>query len=608
MLQQYSKQKLAKAVAITLTGFTLTTLVGCQLSTLKFTGVNAPATDAEKREIIASPSIVIDLPGNKDKEFPIAFHTLVRSGDQFPSGTFGQLYDAEGNPLVGEDGEPVISNSNEHTSLIPVGSKLFSVSQHETRPGVINLMELDQDKKTGELTVTDVRNIDLAGVRGGWTHCAASVTPWNTHLASEEYEPNADAIDPVTGDGGSYYNAMADYYGGDLFALNPYDYGWNIEVAILNEAGDVNVEKHYAMGRAAIELSKVMPDSKTAYMTDDGTNVGLYMFVADKKGDLSAGNLYAMKWHQTSAEGAGAADLSWISLGHATDAQIKSYLNAKITFNDIFESVDPAEDFSCAEGFTSINTSSGQECLKVKEGMEVAASRMETRRYAAMMGATTELRKEEGIAFDIVGKRLFIAMSEVERGMEDFMKDGNPSTSYDKGGNNDIRLNGYNLCGAVYALDVGWDEEIGSAFVAKNMYGLLEGIPTSDTVVNPEPFNNSQNTCHIDGIANPDNLTFIDGQNTLIIGEDTGSGHQNDAIWSYNLASKELTRIQTTPYGSETTSPYWYPNINGFAYLMSVVQHPYGESDKDQATGDDDRRAYTGYIGPFPVMGLPAGK
>jgi len=35
---------------------------------------------------------------------------------------------------------------------------------------------------------------------------------------------------------------------------------------------------------------------------------------------------------------------------------------------------------------------------------------------------------------------------------------------------------------------------------------------------------------------------------------------------------------------------------------MSVVQHPYGESDQDKSTGAGDKRAYTGYIGPFPAM------
>ena len=77
--------------------------------------------------------------------------------------------------------------------------------------------------------------------------------------------------------------------------------------------------------------------------------------------------------------------------------------------------------------------------------------------------------------------------------------------------------------------------------------------------------------------------------------------HQNDVIWAYNLDSAELTRLQTTPYGSETTSPYFYPNINGFGYLMSVIQHPFGESDEDKLEEADEAFGYTGFVGPFPA-------
>ena len=72
--------------------------------------------------------------------------------------------------------------------------------------------------------------------------------------------------------------------------------------------------------------------------------------------------------------------------------------------------------------------------------------------------------------------------------------------------------------------------------------------------------------------------------------------------WAYNVKTKHLTRVETTPYGSESTSPYFYPNVGGHAYLMSVVQHPYGESDRDKLEDPGQARAYTGYIGPFPAM------
>lgn len=38
----------------------------------------------------------------------------------------------------------------------------------------------------------------------------------------------------------------------------------------------------------------------------------------------------------------------------------------------------------------------GPECLRVKPGQEILASRFETRRYLAMLGGTTEWSKMEG--------------------------------------------------------------------------------------------------------------------------------------------------------------------------------------------------------------------
>ena len=82
---------------------------------------------------------------------------------------------------------------------------------------------------------------------------------------------------------------------------------------------------------------------------------------------------------------------------------------------------------------------------------------------------------------------------------------------------------------------------------------------------------------------------MIPDYNQLIIGEDTG-GHQNDLIWIWDFEAKSLTRVASTPYGSETTSPYWY-TVGDWNYMTFVVQHPYGESDQNmlgaaEATGN----------------------
>ncbi len=571
--------------------------------TIEFTGVVAPATDAEKRVILSSQYAFVD-----GKQTEIGFHTILTGGEQRGDWKFGQLIDSQGNRLVDDEGNDRISVSNDFSSLLggadKSDNKLFMVSNFESRPAAMYLTELRQ-AANGELSAIRTRPLDFSHVAGGWVHCAGSVTPWDTHLGSEEYEPDQRQRDPATGSINSYYDAMGDYYGGDLLALNPYDYGFNVEVAV-DDFHNATVTKHYAMGRVAIELSYVMPNEKTAYITDDGTNVGLFRFEADNPGDLSSGRLYAAVYQETSTEGMGSANLDWVDMGHATNAQVKALIDSGTTFNDIFDRQEPAEGGGCAAGYTEVNHTYGHECLMLKPGMEVAASRLETRRYAAMLGGTTEWRKMEGITFDPDHNRLYLAMSEIARGMENNMKNGSPNASYDVGGHNHINVR-YNNCGGVYAMDVD------ANYKATNIYGLIAGIPTqaydaeSSVPAYDENGPYAANKCHLDGLANPDNITYMPGYNTVIIGEDTGSGHQNDIIWSYNLDTQALTRIQTTPYGSETTSPYFYPNINGYAYLISVVQHPYGESDSDKAGEMADpvgaAMGVTGYIGPFPAMG-----
>ena len=564
---------------------------GQTVRSIAFTGVNAPETNEEKQAVLASSKVKVD-----GQDYAIGFNIIMRSGDVVGGGTFGLIYDKNGNPIKGADGANLISNDNDFSSLLigKTDGKLYMVSHFEISPGAMYITELNQDKGTGKLTPVKTRNIDFSSFAGGWIHCAGSVTPWGTHLGSEEYEPDARKV-KATGylspDG--YGNTQALYFGLDpkgtadnYFSdggLNAYNYGWQIEVKV-NSFTDVVPIKHYSMGRVAHELAYVMPNKKTAYISDDGANVGLFRYEADTAENLTSGELFVAKWEQTSNASGGSANLSWISLGKAADAEIKTYIDQKIAFADMFDTATPDAGNVCPAGFTAINTTTGFECLKVKTGMEKAASRLETRRYAAIKGGTTEFNKMEGITLDPDTKTLYLAMSVVSKGMKD-----NDAT-FDKGGPNHIRLP-ENICGTVYALT------LDSNYVATKIYALVSGTPKTY----PADSAFAANKCDIDAISEPDNVTFMPGYKTLIIGEDTGN-HQNDMIWSYNIDTKSLTRIQTTPYGSETTSPYFYPNINGWGYLMSVIQHPYGESDQSKLPAAEAKRAYTGYIGPFPNM------
>ena len=74
--------------------------------------------------------------------------------------------------------------------------------------------------------------------------------------------------------------------------------------------------------------------------------------------------------------------------------------------------------------------------------------------------------------------------------------------------------------------------------------------------------------------------------------------HVNDIVWAYDLVNNNLTRIFSAPYGAETTSPYYYDNVKGWNYLVTVVQHPYsGSASKladSESTGERAERASAG--------------
>lgn len=581
--------------------------------TMSFTSIAVPTTDADKRINNASTSVTIN-----NVEESIDFHTLLRSGDASPDNNgehFALVKDAAGNALTQGDNlgntrydvsEPWYcgqSSGLDYTSFITYGSDLFAITALECRIGGAYITKLNQDAQTGELSVVSTKPVSFADVNGTYINCAGVTTPWNTHLGSEEYEPNMRTVTETD----QKIISIAKYNGYAPTAANAkyigYHMGWIPEIAVTDASGSTTVDKHYAMGRAAHELAYVMPDKKTVYLSDDGTNGGLYMYIADVAEDLSAGTLYAAKWIQESDIGGGSATLNWIDMGHATNTEIRTMLDTDIEFTNIFNFAAMDANGTCTTaggGFVPVNTSGGQECLQLVPGQEKAASRFEKRRYAAYLGATTEFSKEEGITYNSDDKKIYIAVSDVRYGMEDFAKKGTANTAYDLGGNNDIRLP-YNKCGTVYALDVqlGKRDSVGgtinSDFVVGNMYAEVAG--NAVTYTGELAFNQ----CDVNGISYPDNITYLDKYGILIIGEDTGY-HENDMIWAYNVKTKDMKRIFTSVYGAETTSPFWHKNINGFGYMTTVVQHPFGEDNIDKNLSKEDLNSYMGYVGPFPAL------
>lgn len=565
--------------------------------TLEFSPVGLPLENADERVVQATADVWIG-----GVRHPLGYHVIARSGDSIGSGVLGRLHRADGRPLVATDSSSRISADSGFSSLIAVGGALYTITHFQSFPGAMYLTELTRDGETGHLRPVDTVNMDLSSVGGVWSPCAGVVTPWNTHLGSEEHPPDArgfsDAktIGELPGD----VRDMARYFGVDVSnasrpafdlrrVVNPYRYGYPVEIEV-KIGGIYAAAKHYAMGRHSLELAYVMPDRKTVYLPQDGNRVGFFMFVADRAGDLTAGTLHAAIWRQESAENGGRARLDWVGLGHATDDGIGTLIENGIQFSDIFETALMSERGQCPVGFAAINTEGGPECLRLRVGMATAASRLEPLRHAAMLGATTEFQRGEGIAFDADSGTLFLALAEIRDGMEDGGND-------DRGSLNDIRLSA-NPCGAVYALGTEFDFLIDSQYVAKTMDAVIVGRPGAYPDGDPL----AANRCDVDAIANPGNLAFVSGYDTLIVAEESRNRLRNDAVWAWDVKTRTLTRILAAPRGSEAASPYWYGDIGGSGYLMTVVQHLRREVDGQTRRGTGDARSSIGYIGPFPPM------
>jgi secreted PhoX family phosphatase len=386
--------------------------------------------------------------------------------------------------------------------------------------------------------------------------------------------------------------------------------------------GTATVTKRYAMGRLATELADVMPDERTAYMGDDGRDTMLFMFVADKARDLSAGTLYAAKWEQRSADNGGSANLKWIRLGHADEAAIKALVDRGIKFSDIFETATPAEvqanpgqfkDFKPVfvyegqSGKRAPGSGAKQEVtwLKLKPGMETAAAFLESRRYGALLGATSEFTKMEGVTHNADDRKLYVAMSYIEAGMLD---GGNAERPQDhinlKGDTKDL------VCGGVYQSHLSGAQSdhggqpIKSEWVAVTMDPLLLGAR--------KPFGQPQGAydkCDTERVANPDNIKYSAEMRTLFIGEDSGT-HLNNFLWALNLDSGNLARLLSAPAGGEHTGLQVVPNLGGHTYIMGNIQHPgsandlrsYPDAIKVELRKKIDQRGSIGYLGGLPAL------
>lgn len=526
------------------------------------------------------------IPGTGKKQVhDLVYHAFFNTGDMVPDGNGGQIlaggyYDIQRRPIVdasipgkerhfysdSPDGSSLLTLKNPRVPGVQ-GNTVFAVVQFEylTRdqggndvykhlPSPVAVLTLDQNPDNGELTLVKYSDVDTSGIHGLWTPCGASLSPWNTHLSSEEYEPDAANIA-----NDKAFLSFSKHLYGDPDKAKPYHYG-HIPEIVVNPDGTGRIVKHYNMGRISHELIQVMPDERTALMGDDATNGGLFMFVADRPRDLSSGSLYVAKWHQTSGDGPGAANLSWVHLGHASSREIEA-LADRLTIADIMEvrANDPQD-----ASFTRIPYDGKHNWIRIRPGMEKAAAFLETHRYAAYRGGSMGFTKMEGTTVNAKDKIAYSAMSYIQSSMLN--------------GSGDIKVQGPRS-GAIYALPLRGRQKdsdgklINSAWVPVSMSAPVALV--GEDLPQPDALGNLANP---DKFANPDNIKFSEAYRTLFIGEDSGM-HVNNFLWAYNVDTGKRSRILSTPAGAEATGLHAVDSINGWTYIMSNFQHP-GDWDK----------------------------
>ncbi|MDC8773914.1 PhoX family protein [Roseateles albus] len=532
-------------------------------------------------------TLEVALSNNSTQTFKLAYAPFFLTGDQVPDGAgktvlAGAYFDINNKPIIdstvaGKERQ-FFSDSPDGTSLLSLpnptvpgikGKAVFAVVQFEYTtwaadgktdmygklPSPIAVLTLDQDQATGKLSLVKYSNVDTSSAHGLWITCGSSLSPWGTHLSSEEYEPDAFSIAS-----NSMFKAFSKNLFGDETKANPYHYGHMPEVTV-NPDGTGSIKKHYCLGRISHELIEMMPDKRTALMGDDATNGGFFMFVADKEADLSAGSLYVAKvgtGFSIDTAAAGAA-LSWIKLGSATSAEIQKLADT-LKPTDIMEvaTADPKDT-----SFSKIYFGGKVQWIKVKPGMDKAAAFLETHRYAALKGGSMGFTKMEGTTVNIKDKIAYSAL----QNMQSSMVKGHAANNPEYGIVIDKAVN----AGAVLAhtLSAGQKDAAGTAINSEWVPSLTKALLVGEDIA-ADALGNLANP---DKIGAPDNLKFSEKLRTLFIGEDSGY-HVNNFVWAYNVDTKKLSRLVSMPSGAEATGLGVVDDLNGWTYITSNFQHP----------------------------------
>lgn len=275
---------------------------------------------------------------------------------------FGLMVDVDNDPLI-RNQRAEIHNQASSSAEVAYDKASFSASVFNQPVGAVYLTKLDQD--SGKEIKT--QPVDASGINGISAPVGGLPTEWGSLIYSES--ALVDAADPK-----SFVDKFKPYYKGDSKKVNPYEYGWPIELVVLNMNGESKLIKNYAMGRVAAENLLVMPDNKTVWMLSGEKAGYLYVFIAEDSGNFSKGQLLVANSDDHS--------VNFVPVANTSTLKAKFQLR-RIKFDSLFQSGE-FDGGVCDNGIQPVNTVYGIECLKVKN--KRYSGLFEPHRFAALAG------------------------------------------------------------------------------------------------------------------------------------------------------------------------------------------------------------------------------
>ena len=428
------------------------------------------------------------------------YQVLLQSGDSLSEGgVAGGIYAAD-------DGNRIfISEKPDYNAFVPLnanGSRGYLYTAWEDRPAGISQLEIEWNTTSAEWDVLGGMMLDLSSVNGGWVLCFGSMSPWQTPLLAEElYFSDTRYWNDESYNYHFDQERLQDYLG---YYPNPYDYGYIMELEN-SSTTDPDFIKHFAMGRFSHENAQVMPDERTVYLTDDGSDTVLFKFISDTARDLSSGTLYAARVTQDDSSDSATTgfDVEWLEMASSSNSVIQIWIDEYdgITTADFIagqNSYITDEDINdWAEGRLNDDLNGDG---TIGNATDDRVAFLESRKAAAALGASDEWNKMEGVVFNPnAPEQLYLAMSDVRYDMSD--------------GLGDIDVT-QNRCGIVYRMTLNdeWN------------------VNRIEPVISGGPYTSSATyECDVNNLAGPDNLAVLD-DGRVLVGEDTGK-HENNMVW-----------------------------------------------------------------------------